>query len=108
MKRSTPMPSRCQTLSSPQSTSSATHSTATGTTRLNLGAEQIDLLIYGRLLRRLPPGLQRKPAPFQFGDLIVDSVVVGGPGKSRTHAIRSNCSQLPTKEPGVGGTRCLC
>src|SRR5215470_14396639 len=52
MKRSTPKRSRCPTLSSPQSTSSATLSMATGTTRSHLGEEQIDLFIYGRLLTR--------------------------------------------------------
>src|SRR5262249_28604741 len=50
MKRSTPKRSRCPTLNSPQSTSSATLSMAIGTTRSHLGEELIDLFIYGQLL----------------------------------------------------------
>src|SRR5215510_15165807 len=51
MKRSIPKRSRCPTLKSPRSTSSATLSMATGTTRSHLGEELIDLFIYGQLLR---------------------------------------------------------
>src|SRR5262245_61635434 len=55
MKRSIPKRSKCPTLKSPRSTSSATLSMATGTTRSHLGEKLIDLFIYGQLLR-LPQG----------------------------------------------------
>src|SRR5215468_3882411 len=62
MKRSIPKRSRCPTLKSPQSTSSATLSMATGTTRSHLGEELIDLFFYGQFLRLHSLRWQSRPA----------------------------------------------
>ena len=53
-RRSTPRASRSPMPSSLRSTSSATHSTAIGTTRLHRGGAPIDLFIYGQALRAAP------------------------------------------------------